>query len=319
VTPPPSSAAPARSERANAPRRGRGGGPQPFDFRRPTKLSREHARSLQIVYETFARQCATLLTSSLRVVCHVGLSSIDQLTYEEYVSALANPTLMARVELDPLPGTAIVEMSMSTAMTWVDHLLGGAGGPQPTRPLSDIEAELVRGLLQRVLGELRYAFESLLPIHPRLGALEYNPQFAQVCTASDVVVVASFDMRVGSQECVATVCLPFTMILPPLEAAADNNAHSELQRVIRADAARAVAAGLESTPVEVSVRFSPVRMRSEEIIGLRVTDVVRLRHPVTASLAVTAGDVTFAHAVPGNQRTRLACLIVSSPAAEEPA
>jgi len=47
--------------------------------------------------------------------------------------------------------------------------------------------------------------------------------------------------------------------------------------------------------------------------------VVRLRQPVTAALAVTAGDVTFAHAVPGNQRTRLACLIVDSPAAEDPA
>ncbi|PZS25877.1 MAG: flagellar motor switch protein FliM [Pseudonocardiales bacterium] len=315
----PSSTAPARPVRGHSSRRGRGGGPQPYDFRRPTKLSREHARSLQIAYETFARQYATLLTSSLRVVCHVSLVSIEQMSYEEYVSALGNPTIMAMMALDPLPGTAIFELSLSTAMTWVDHLLGGGGGPQPTRPLSDIEAELVRGVLRRALGELRYAFESLLPIQPQLGALEYNPQFAQVCGASDVVVVASFDLRVGTQECVATICLPFNMILPPLEAAADNNSHSELQRVIRATAARAVATGLESTPVEVSVRFAPVRMRSEQIIGLQVTDVVRLRQPVTAALAVTAGDVTFAHAVPGNQRTRLACLIVDSPAAEDPA
>jgi len=33
-------------------------GPVPYDFRRPTKLTREHVRMLQMAYETFARRYA---------------------------------------------------------------------------------------------------------------------------------------------------------------------------------------------------------------------------------------------------------------------
>src|SRR5262245_45337120 len=81
-------------------RRCKADGPLPYDFRRPTKLSREYVRRLQIVYETFARRYATLLTSTLRVVSHVTLVSIEQLTYDEYVASLANPTMLAMITLE---------------------------------------------------------------------------------------------------------------------------------------------------------------------------------------------------------------------------
>jgi len=52
-------------------------GPVPYDFRRPTKLTREHVRMLQMAYETFARRYTTLLTSSLRVASQITLIAID--------------------------------------------------------------------------------------------------------------------------------------------------------------------------------------------------------------------------------------------------
>ena len=60
-------------------------------------------------------------------------------------------------------------------------------------------------------------------------------------------------------------------------------------------------------------RFYTVRMRSEDIVGLQPGDVVPLAHPVSVPLAVTVNDTTFAHAVPGNQGSRLACLVVPTP------
>ena len=68
-------------------RRGRGDGPTAYDFRRPIKLSRDHVRTLQIAFETYARSCGTLLTTRLRVVSSVTLASIEQLNYDEYVAS----------------------------------------------------------------------------------------------------------------------------------------------------------------------------------------------------------------------------------------
>lgn len=314
----PSAASPARPARGRMGRRSRGSGPQPYDFRRPTKLSREHVRALQIVFETFARQTTTLFTTSLRAVAQVQLSSIEQLTYDEYVGTLSNPTLMAVISVEPLNGPGVLEIPLGTAMIAVDHMLGGPGAvEQPQRPLSDIETGLVRALLERMLGELRYAFEAVVRLDPRLEGIEYNPQFAQVASASDMVLVATFETRIGASESVATICLPFNPLFSHLEAATGQVITSERERRNREKAAQAVSQRLEDVHVDVAVRFSPVQVRPEELLGLAVGDVLPLAHPTTAPLVVTAADVTFAHAVPGSQGKRLACLVVDPPIASE--
>jgi flagellar motor switch protein FliM len=290
----------------------RGGGPTPYDFRRPIKLSREHVRTLQIAFETYARGCGTLLTTRLRVVSSITLASIEQLTYDEYVAGLANPTVIATVAIDPLPGTVLVEMTSSAAMTAIDHMLGGPGGPQPERPLTEVEMPLLRGLLERMLAELRYGFETLVDISPKLREIEYNAQFLRAHQPGDAVVIASFDMKIGTEECVASICLPFTTILPVLEKQ-ETVELSATERLVRDAAHRNLTAGLSAAPIEVAVRFQPIRMRTDDIVDLRPGDVVPLGHPTSLPLEVTVNETVFAHAVPGNQGTRLACLVVPSP------
>ncbi|MDT5043293.1 MAG: flagellar motor switch protein FliM [Actinoplanes sp.] len=298
--------------RPNAKMSRRGGGPSPYDFRRPIKLSREHVRTLQIAFETYARSCGTLLTTRLRVVSSVALASIEQLNYDEYVSALTNSTVLATVSIDPLPGTVLLEMSSAVAMTAIDHMLGGPGGPQPERPLTEVEMPLLRGLLERMLGELRYGFENLVDISPKLREIEYNAQFLRAHQPGDAVVIASFDMKIGSQECLASICLPFNTILPVLEKQ-ELIELTPAERLVRDNAFRSLTAGLSAAPIDVAVRFQPIRMRTDDIVELRPGDVVPLGHPTSRPLEVTVNETVFAHAVPGNQGARLACLVVPSP------
>lgn len=287
------------------------GGPQPYDFRRPTKLSREHIRVLQIVWETFARRWSTLLTTSLRAVSSVSLASIEQLTYDEYVTSLSSPTVMNLMTIEPLPGTGVFEISLGSAMATVDHLLGGPGGErQPERPLSEIESGLVRTQLTRVLGELAYAFESVVPIKPEITGVEYNPQFAQAAAASDVVIVSTFELKIGALDSAATICLPFTALLPKLEIATGHGVVSDRDRAVRARAHDQLQVAMLEVPVEVAVQFEPVGLSSSTLAGLAVGDVVRLGHKTSAPLAVRAADVTFAQAVPGAHGKRLAVLVV---------
>jgi flagellar motor switch protein FliM len=296
-------------------RRG-GSGPTAYDFRKPIKLSREHVRTLQIAFETYARSCGTLLTTRLRVISSVTLASIEQLNYDEYVTALNNPTVIATVSLDPLPGTVLLELASSTTMAAIDHMLGGPGGPQPERPLTEVEMPLLRGLLERMLGELRYGLEALVDISPKLKEVEYNAQFLRAHQPGDACVIASFDFKVGSEECVGTICLPFTTILPVLEKQ-ETIELTPAERMIRDHSHRSLSAGLSAAPIDVAVRFQPIRMRTDDIVDLRPGDVVPLGHPISLPLEVTVNETVFAHAVPGNQGARLACLVVPSPK-EEP-
>ncbi|MEV6344500.1 flagellar motor switch protein FliM [Actinoplanes sp. NPDC051851] len=298
-------------------RRGQGGGPAPYDFRRPIKLSREHVRTLQIAFETYARSCGTLLTTRLRAVSNVSLISIEQLNYDEYVASLANPTIIGVVTLDPLPGTVLIEIAQSAVMTAIDHMLGGPGGSQPERPLTEVEMPLLRGLIERMLGELRYGFESLVDITPHLKEIEYNAQFLRAHAPGDAVVVASFETKIGAEECISTICLPFNTILPVLSKT-ETIVLSAAERQAKDRSLRNLTAGLSAAPIDVAVRFQPIRMRTDDIVDLRPGDVVPLGHPTSRPLEVTVNDIVFAHAVPGNQGARLACLVVPSPNENSP-
>ena len=204
-------------------RKRRKSGPQPFDFRRPSKFSRDHARALQIVHETFARQFTTILSTTLRSVSQVTVSSVDHVSYDEYVRSSPELAFLAILNIDPLPGAGILQLPLDIAMAAIDRLLGGTGqGGQPSRALTDIESSLLRELVQRVLRELDYSFESLVKTSTSIVQLESNPQFAQVAAASDMVVVATYDVRIGHKDSTASLCIPFTALQPVLEQVSGN-------------------------------------------------------------------------------------------------
>ena len=75
--------------------RSRRGEPRTYDFRRPTKLSREHVRVLQIAQEAFARQATTILTTFLRAGARLELVGIEQFSYDDYVVTLPNPVFIS--------------------------------------------------------------------------------------------------------------------------------------------------------------------------------------------------------------------------------
>lgn len=280
------------------------------------KLSREHSRALQIGFETFARQTTTVLTSTLHAVCHVSLASIEQRTYAEYVESLVNPTYMTLFSLQPVTGTGVLELPLKATMACVDHLLGGPGGEeQPERPLTDIESTVVVDLVERLLAEMRYAMWSMVPLEPTVTKTEYSPQFAQAAAASDVMVVASFDLRQNGVDHVMSICLPFNGLLPYLSAS-DNPSISYRERIERAHSQALLHERLRDVPVDVSVRFRRTLVDPQELADLQVGDVVRLQHPSAAPLDVTAADLTFAHATAGTQGKRLACLVVAPPTKE---
>ena len=287
-------------------------GPVAYDFRRPNKFTREHVRALQIAHETFARQFTTVLSTTLRTVSQVQPKGIGQLTYDEYIRDVPNPTHLAILSLPPLSGAAIFHLPLPVVMTAVDRLLGGPGtGPTLNRPLTEIEQSLMRDLLGRVLRELAYAFESLTALEPVVIHQESNPQFAQIGAPSDMVIVFGYDLRIGSQEGTATLCIPFAALQPVLDEVTGN---SLLAGRVESDADSvrgALAGRMGAAPVTVTVSFRPVLLALSDIVDLRPGDVVPLEHPVGLPLAVEVGGVPRFEARPGRRGKRLACVITT--------
>jgi flagellar motor switch protein FliM len=283
----------------------------PYDFRRPSKLSREHVRLLQIAYESFARRLGTVLTSSLRQVCVVGIRDITQENYEEYVVSLETQTLVVPLNFPSLGSMGVLEFSLETALAAVDHMLGGPGGEQPARTLTDIEGNLLSGLIEQIVGALTYSMESICPLTASIGMIEYNPQFVQAAAATEPVVVGRFDMTVGTVNCTLTLCLQLASLLPKLIAHRQRE-EDETSRLVQSEAAKRARERLGEVPVDVTIRFSSVELSSTRILSLSEGEILHLPHRVGVSLDVQAGGITFAKAIAGRSGNQLAALIVQT-------
>jgi len=77
----------------------------PYDFKRPERVGKEQMRALQSLHEGFGRNFGAALSALLRTIVEVKLTSVDQLTYSEFVFSLENPTCFNLLRAEPFEGT----------------------------------------------------------------------------------------------------------------------------------------------------------------------------------------------------------------------
>lgn len=276
-----------------------------YDFRRPTTLAREHARVLELAFETFARQWGTQLTAKVRVLSQVTCRQVLMFSYDEYAAALPSTTAMVLISVEGLPAKAVIQFPTSAALTWVSFMLGGRGTVDVAeRKFTQIEQELVRRLMDDALEDLRYSLGALLVRKVAVDGFQYNSQFAQAAATSDLMIVASFDIKVGESIAVATLAVPSEVLLPQL---GDANPTSAV-----ADAPRSMRAQIVSAPVSVSLRLEPAMVRPSAVLGLAVGDILPIPHPQHRPLEVAVEGTHFAHAALGSHGSRLACVVVAT-------
>lgn len=276
-------------------------------------MHREHSRLLEIGFETFARQWATQLSSRLRCTTNVALDGIRQQPYDTYAHSLSTPTVMIVFSPDgKSSATSVMTMSTALALEHLDHALGGPGGEQPDRELTDIEINITQGMAERALGALNYAFASVMPFTPRIDGVVQDPQLLQVAKATDMMMLATFQVTIGERVEPVTLMLPQPPLVQALVEAGQRENRS-LEEVARAkESARLVARTVTQVPVDVSFQLSPMVAQPGTVLDLAVGDLIRFTHRTDRPVQVLAGGTTVGHAVVTTKGNRRACLMVNA-------
>jgi len=282
-----------------------------YDFRAPARLSREQTRLIEVAFETFARQWSTQLGSRLRCQAQVTLTSVTEQSYDAYAAQLPVPSVLIPFTQEGY-GTGVLQLTTPSALAHLDHALGGPGGEQPVRQLTEIEQSITSAMCERALGALGYAFAAVAPLNPTVGALQHDPQLLQAARATDMLVVAEFSLQLGIQVEPASLMLPLSPLMSRLSASARDDVKTVEERRRGEEAAKAMGALLPHVPVDVSVRMQSITVPPERVLSLRVGDVVPLHHSQHRPLEVTTAGMPIATAVPTTRGSRLACLIVSN-------
>jgi flagellar motor switch protein FliM len=259
-----------------------------YDFKRPERVGKEQMRVLQTLHEGFGRNFGAALSALLRSIVEVKLTSVDQLTYSEFVFSLENPTCFNLLRADPLEGNLILDINPSILYPIIDRLLGGGkeSGPLARRPLTEIELRLVAKITSLFLAELRRAWENVLPLDLEVIKVEHNPQLVQIVPPNEVVVLISFELTLGEVRGMLNLCIPYNSI-ERISAKLSANSWTSYSRKEASDqAVRQITQNLRGARVNVEVELARTTITMHDLIGLRVGDIVTTNQDYRQPLVV---------------------------------
>ena len=184
-----------------------------YDFKRPDKFSKEQIRTISLMHETFARLITTSLSAQLRSLVHAHVSSVDQLTYEEFIRSIPNPTTLAIVNMSPLKGNAVLEIDPQITSSMIDRVFGGQGEVAVIdREHTNIEVLVIEKVIEPILGNLQEAWSTIIDLQPHLEQIETNPQFAQIVPPQEMIILVTLTVKIGDVEGMMNLCLPYITI-----------------------------------------------------------------------------------------------------------
>lgn len=284
----------------------------PYDFKRPERVGKEQMRALQTLHEGFSRNFAAGLSAMLRAMVEVKLTSVDQLTYSEFVFSLENPTCFNLLNAEPLEGNLILDINPSILYPFIDRLLGGGRelGPLARRPLTEIELRLVSRITNLFLGELRRAWENVLDLKLEVVRVESNPQLVQIVPPNEVVVLISFELTLGEVRGMMNLCIPYNSIERISGKLSANSWVSYGKRQATPETIQHITETLRGSLVEMRVRLASTQITAGDLVGLRVGDIITTQKDVNTPLLVSVENVPKYRAMAGALKGHKAIRIV---------
>jgi len=283
-----------------------------YDFARPAKFSKEHLRTLEIIFEHYGRLLSTNLPVYLRKAIQVEVMNSEAVSYSEFSNALSNPVLLGIIKFAPLKGNIILEIASNLGYAMVDRMLGGEGEPlEKTREFSEIELLIIERILTVCVNLLHEPWENFVDIHPRLERIETNSQFAQIISPSEMIAIVTINIKIGDVEGLMNVCLPYLTLEDIMDKLNTKYWYSTMQDKDEQQYVDAIETLISKAPIPMKAVLGNSTISVSDFSGLQVGDIIRLDTKVNQELDVFVGNIKKFTALPGSSGDKYAVRITS--------
>ena len=283
-----------------------------YDFNRPTKFSKDHLRTLEIIFEHYSRLVSTNLPVYLRKNVQVNVASSETVTFSEFSNALSSPVILGIINFAPLNGNIIIDMAVNLGYTILDRMLGGSGTPlDKPRDFSEIEMTIINRIIVMMTTLLREPWKNVLDVSPVLTRVETNPQFAQVIAPNDMIAIVTLNMRIGEVEGFVNICLPFFTLEDVMDKLNTKFWFSTMQENRDEHYAEYIESMLHKVDVPVRAVLGKSTITVSDFVNLQVGDCIRLDTHVDSDMDIYVGNIRKFTALPGANRDSYAVRITS--------
>lgn len=278
-----------------------------YDFKRPAKFSKEHLRTLEIIYEHYGRLLATNLPVYLRKNVQVTVASSETVTFSEFTNALSNPVILGIINFQPLGGNIILDLAANLGFAIIDRMLGGKGVPlEKNREFSEIEMTIIEKILIICLQLMREPWKNVLDISPVLERIETNPQFAQVIAPNEMIAIVTLNVKIGEVEGFMNMCLPYFTLESIMDRLNTKYWFSTMQDNSGEDYELYIESLIKRVDVPVKVIMGQSTISVNDFVNLQLGDIIRLDTGVDTELDVYVGNIKKFRAVPGTEKDKFA-------------
>lgn len=283
-----------------------------YDFKRPSKFSKEHLRTLEIIFEHYGRLVSTNLPVYLRKNAQVSVLSSETVMFSEFTNALTNPIILGIVDFAPLTGNIIIELSTNLGWVMIDRMLGGMGSPlDKPRDFSEIEMSIIEKMLVICTQLMREPWKNVLDINPVLDRVESNPQFAQIISPSDMVAIVTLNVKIGEAEGFMNICLPYFTLEDIMDRLNTKYWYANMQKTCGDDYQEHIEVLIEKVNIPVKAVLGKSTVSVNDFAGLQTGDIIRLDTRVDSELSVYVGNIKKFTAMPGSSKDHYAVRVTS--------
>lgn len=283
-----------------------------YDFTRPSKFSKEHLRTLEIIFEHYGRLLYANLPAYLRKSVQVEVMNSEAVAYSEFSNALLNPVLLGIVNFHPLKGNIIIELAPNLGYTIIDRLLGGAGKPiEKKRDFSEIEITILERIFSIFVDLLREPWKNVVNISPRLEKIETNSQFAQIISPSEMIAIITMNIKIGDIEGLMNICLPYICIEPVMDKLNTKYWYSTMQEKDENTYQEAIETLISKAKVPIRAVLGHSKISVNDFINLQKGDIIKLNANLNDELDVYVGNIEKFKALPGSSSENYAVRVTS--------
>lgn len=283
-----------------------------YDFKRALRFSKDQIRSITRIHENFARLLTTFYSARLRTFVQISVASVDQVPYEEFIRSIPTMTILNTYSLAPLEGKILIEYDPTIAFAMLDRTLGGRGSSvNKINNLTEIETTLMTQLFESGMENLKSAWQSVEDVDPLLEEFEVNPQFLQMVSPNETVVVVTLNSTIGETSGMINICIPHVVLEPIVSKL---SIHYWMQAPVdrQGDETewRDLSASIQKASIDLKAVLGETSIHVEELINLREGDVLMLNQQIDRPLDVKVDNQVKFKAQPGKQKNRMAIQIM---------
>jgi flagellar motor switch protein FliM len=271
-----------------------------YDFRSPQKFSKDHIRTLELIHDNYARIISNYLSAQVRTNAKVKMESVEQITYEEFIHSIPNPTILTVFKMHPLNGSILFETNPQFVFQVIDILLGGSGsGKYKMREFTDIDKNIIRKFNAGLISNLKLAWDEVLEVSPEIEGLETNPALNQTLAPNEPVALVTFSVEIGKNNTFIHICIPYLSIEKVLDKLVIQYWFQQNDEELLNESREKLKERLNIVEVDMTAVLGETYITVDDFLRLTNGDVITLSNKSSSAIKLLVEDQPSYYGKPG--------------------